>query len=248
MILSEQKAKSEENDRSMIENLHVMKELRDEVRVALETGDVDGFGEIMNRHWIHKKERSASMSNPLIDRYYDLALAHGAIGGKLVGAGRAASSSSTRVDTPSCEPRWPSRASPRYPSASTSKDRRFLFEIDYPFVVLAGGLGTRMKSTVPDVPKSLIPVRGRPFVEWQLEWLVEQGVRDVIFCIGHRGGDIRRHVGTGASLGFARPTLTKATHYAVPPAPCDWSWMRRRSRRRCTSCTAIRYWTFPSRT
>jgi NDP-sugar pyrophosphorylase family protein len=77
-----------------------------------------------------------------------------------------------------------------------------LFEIDYPFVVLAGGLGTRMKSTVPDVPKSLIPVRGRPFVEWQLEWLVEQGVRDVIFCIGHRGGDIRRHVGTGASFGI----------------------------------------------
>ena len=77
-----------------------------------------------------------------------------------------------------------------------------MFEIDYPFVVLAGGLGTRMKSTIPDVPKSLIPVRGRPFIEWQLEWLVEQGVRDVILCIGHRGGDIRRHVGTGASFGI----------------------------------------------
>jgi D-glycero-alpha-D-manno-heptose-7-phosphate kinase len=41
----------------------------------------------MNRHWMHKKERSTSMTNPLIDRYYDLALTHGAIGGKLVGAG-----------------------------------------------------------------------------------------------------------------------------------------------------------------
>ena len=77
-----------------------------------------------------------------------------------------------------------------------------MFEIDYPFVVLAGGLGTRMKSTIPDVPKSLISVRGRPFIEWQLEWLVEQGVRDVILCIGHRGGDIRRHVGTGESFGI----------------------------------------------
>jgi D-glycero-alpha-D-manno-heptose-7-phosphate kinase len=87
LILGEQKAKSEDNDPAMIENLHTMKELGLEVKVALESGDVDGFGEIMNRHWLHKKERSASMTNPLIDRYYELALAHGAIGGKLVGAG-----------------------------------------------------------------------------------------------------------------------------------------------------------------
>jgi D-glycero-alpha-D-manno-heptose-7-phosphate kinase len=87
LILGEQRSKSEDNDPSMIENLHTMKELGNEVKVALETGSVDAFGEIMNRHWMHKKERSTSMTNPLIDRYYDLALAHGAIGGKLVGAG-----------------------------------------------------------------------------------------------------------------------------------------------------------------
>ena len=106
LILSEQKSKSEGNDRSMIENLHTMKELGNEVRFALETGDVDGFGEIMNRHWIHKKERSTSMSNPLIDRYYDLALAHGAIGGSSSVPEREASSSSTHAVTPSCERRW----------------------------------------------------------------------------------------------------------------------------------------------
>jgi len=77
-----------------------------------------------------------------------------------------------------------------------------LFETDYPCVVLAGGLGTRMQSSVPNVPKSLIPVLGRPFIEWQLEWLVAQGVRDVILCIGHLGGKIRRHVGTGESFGI----------------------------------------------
>ena len=94
----------------MIENLHAMKELGNEVKVALESGDVDGFGEIMNRHWMRKKERSTSMSNPLIDRYYDFALANGAIGGKLVGAGAGGSSSFTRVDMPSYERRWQSRA------------------------------------------------------------------------------------------------------------------------------------------
>jgi MurNAc alpha-1-phosphate uridylyltransferase len=77
-----------------------------------------------------------------------------------------------------------------------------LFETDFPCVILAGGLGTRMQSAVPNIPKSLIPVVGRPFIEWQLEWLVAQGVRDVIFCIGHQGGEIRRHVGTGASFGI----------------------------------------------
>jgi D-glycero-alpha-D-manno-heptose-7-phosphate kinase len=87
LILGEQKTKSEDNDQSMIENLHMMKELGYEVKSALETGDVDAFGEIMNRHWMHKKERSTSMTNPLIDRYYSKALANGAIGGKLVGAG-----------------------------------------------------------------------------------------------------------------------------------------------------------------
>ena len=77
-----------------------------------------------------------------------------------------------------------------------------MFGTDYPLVVLAGGLGTRMRSSVPNVPKSMIPVLDRPFIEWQLEWLVAQGVRDVIFCIGHLGGDIRRHVGTGVSFGI----------------------------------------------
>ncbi len=77
-----------------------------------------------------------------------------------------------------------------------------MFGTDYPCVVLAGGMGTRMQPSVPNVPKSLIPVRGRPFIEWQLEWLVAQGVRDVILGIGHLGGDIRRHVGNGESFGL----------------------------------------------
>jgi MurNAc alpha-1-phosphate uridylyltransferase len=59
-----------------------------------------------------------------------------------------------------------------------------------------------MHSSHPNIPKSLIPVLGRPFIEWQLEWLVAQGIRNVILCIGHLGVEIRRHVGTGASFGI----------------------------------------------
>ena len=41
----------------------------------------------MHEHWLHKRKRSAGMSNDSINRWYDAALANGALGGKLVGAG-----------------------------------------------------------------------------------------------------------------------------------------------------------------
>ena len=54
---------------------------------ALESGDTIRFGELMHEHWEHKKKRSGGMSNPMIDKWYQLAMDNGAIGGKLVGAG-----------------------------------------------------------------------------------------------------------------------------------------------------------------
>ena len=87
LILSEQRSRSERNDVAMTENLHAIKALGIETQMALESGDVDAFGEIMNRHWQYKKGRSTAMSNPRIDQLYDVALGNGAVGGKLVGAG-----------------------------------------------------------------------------------------------------------------------------------------------------------------
>ena len=45
------------------------------------------------------------------------------------------------------------------------------------------------------LPKALLPVAGRPFADWQLSWLAEQGVDEVIYSIGYLGDQIRRHVG-----------------------------------------------------
>lgn len=69
-------------------------------------------------------------------------------------------------------------------------------------LVLAGGLGTRMARFTTDAPKALIPVLGRPFVEWQLEWLAGQGVADVVFSIGYRGAQLREVVGDGRRFGL----------------------------------------------
>lgn len=86
-ILKEQDSKSRGQDAGMTQNLHLVKELGTESRKAFETGDPRRFGEIMHVHWEHKKKRSAGMSNPQIDEWYDAGRNNGAIGGKLIGAG-----------------------------------------------------------------------------------------------------------------------------------------------------------------
>lgn len=86
-VLKEQDDRSRQKDQAMIDNLHYVKDLGRRSLEAIETGNLTTFGRLMHEHWQHKKKRSKLMSNPEIDRWYDLALANGAIGGKLIGAG-----------------------------------------------------------------------------------------------------------------------------------------------------------------
>src|SRR5207244_10787800 len=69
-------------------------------------------------------------------------------------------------------------------------------------VVLAGGLGTRMRPLTETVPKALVPVAGRPFLDWQLRLLAEEGVRDVVLCVGYRGDMVRAFAGDGSAWGL----------------------------------------------
>ena len=59
-------------------------------------------------------------------------------------------------------------------------------------VILAGGLGTRMRPLTDVCPKTLIPVAGHPFAWHQLHWLARQGVTEVVYSIGHMGEMIER--------------------------------------------------------
>ena len=86
-MLKDQKDRSQQNDTDMLNNLHYVKDLGYRSKEALESGDTHLFGELMHEHWEHKKRRSGGMSNPEIDKWYNLARENGAIGGKLVGAG-----------------------------------------------------------------------------------------------------------------------------------------------------------------
>lgn len=69
-------------------------------------------------------------------------------------------------------------------------------------VVLAGGLATRMRPQTLRVPKSLLPVAGRAFVDWQLERLAQSGFDQVVMCVAHLGDQIRAHVGDGSRFGL----------------------------------------------
>ena len=86
-ILKEQDDKSKGADKAMTENLHFVKELGFKSQAALEGDDLPEFARLMDIHWQRKKERSGGMSNPKINEWYDLAMASGALGGKLIGAG-----------------------------------------------------------------------------------------------------------------------------------------------------------------
>lgn len=69
-------------------------------------------------------------------------------------------------------------------------------------VILAGGLGTRMRAISSELPKSLIPVLGKPFIDYQLRWLKRFPIQEVLLCIGHKGSLIRDYVKDGSAWGF----------------------------------------------
>ena len=71
-----------------------------------------------------------------------------------------------------------------------------------PCLILAGGLATRMRPATERIPKALLSVGGRPFIDIQLERLRQQGAQRVIFSVGYRGNLIRAHVGNGSEFGL----------------------------------------------
>ena len=62
-------------------------------------------------------------------------------------------------------------------------------------IVLAGGRGERLRSAVPNLPKPMAPVGGRPFLEYLLDRLVDAGVMDVTLSVGYRAETIQQHFG-----------------------------------------------------
>ena len=72
---------------------------------------------------------------------------------------------------------------------------------DIPVAILAGGLATRLRPITEKIPKSLVPVAGKPFLAHQLELLRSRGIRRAVLCVGYLGEMIQRDFGDGEQFG-----------------------------------------------
>jgi len=79
-------------------------------------------------------------------------------------------------------------------------------------LVLAGGLGTRMRPRTDTMPKALLPVAGRPFAERQVELLVDNGVDDIVFAVAYLGHMIHDALGDGRRWGIGIRYVDEGDH------------------------------------
>jgi D-glycero-alpha-D-manno-heptose-7-phosphate kinase len=86
-ILEAQRRDTQQGDGEVIDSLHRTKELGYRVKEALEQGDLERFGLLLDEHWQNKKRRSQGISDKRLDECYDAVKACGGLGGKVMGAG-----------------------------------------------------------------------------------------------------------------------------------------------------------------
>lgn len=68
-------------------------------------------------------------------------------------------------------------------------------------VILAGGLGKRLKPLTEKIPKSMVPIQGKPFLEYQLDLLRRCGISDIVLCVGYLGEKIKNYFCDGKGFG-----------------------------------------------
>lgn len=68
-------------------------------------------------------------------------------------------------------------------------------------LILAGGLGTRLRPITESVPKAMIHINGKPFLEYQINLLKSYGVEDIVICLGYLGEKIKDYFADGSEFG-----------------------------------------------
>lgn len=71
-----------------------------------------------------------------------------------------------------------------------------------PVALLAGGLATRLRPITETIPKAMVEVAGKPFIDHQLALFARRELGEVVICLGYRGEQVRAHVGDGKGYGL----------------------------------------------
>jgi NDP-sugar pyrophosphorylase family protein len=69
-------------------------------------------------------------------------------------------------------------------------------------VIICGGLGTRLRPMTFDIPKSMVPINGKPILQTIVKYFRDQGVKKFVFCTGHLHANIEAHFGDGTKFGI----------------------------------------------
>jgi NDP-sugar pyrophosphorylase family protein len=75
-----------------------------------------------------------------------------------------------------------------------------IYVLKMQMVILCGGLGTRLGDIAKNIPKSMININGRPFLQHQIEKLKKQGIEDILLCVGHLSNIIEEYFGDGSKF------------------------------------------------
>ena len=86
-ILKVQDSSTSRGEKQVLESLHYIKESGYKILEIVESGNITQLGIMFDEHWERKKKMSKNISNPYLDKIYEVAKANGAIGGKVSGAG-----------------------------------------------------------------------------------------------------------------------------------------------------------------
>ncbi len=70
-------------------------------------------------------------------------------------------------------------------------------------VILCGGLATRLGRIAKDVPKSMIKIKNKPFLEYQIDNLKKHSIKDIVLCVGHLSDQIQNYFGNGKKFGVS---------------------------------------------
>ena len=217
-----------QGDARQLSALHALKSEATDMKEHILRGDIRRFAASMQAGWEAKKSLADRISTPGIDHAIDLAMSAGAYAAKVSGAGGGGYVIlfADPARTPAVRHALDGLGIGRtHPAISRAMERRARVSTDVApcteAIVLAGGRGTRLAGVVDDRPKPLAMVAGRPFLAWQLDHLVDQGVRRILLSVGYRAEQVVACMGNAhrqAAIEYVREDVPLGTGGAVRAA------------------------------